>query len=125
LSEGDHVIGMVVVRKDTADEATLLVATELGSGKRSRIEDYRLQRRGGKGVINIKITEKTGRVIAIKEVLPDDELVLVTRNGVVNRQRVGEIRVIGRATQGVKLLSLDENDQVVDVARLLADEANG
>jgi DNA gyrase subunit A len=125
LAEGDHVIGMVVVRKDTADEATLLVATEKGGGKRSRIEDYRLQRRGGKGVINIRISERTGRVIAIKEVLPDDELVLVTRNGVVNRQRVGEIRVIGRATQGVRLMALDERDQVVDVARLLAAEANG
>jgi DNA gyrase subunit A len=125
LAEGDRVIGMVVVRKDTADEATLLVATEKGGGKRSRIEDYRLQRRGGKGVINIRISERTGRVIAIKEVLPDDELVLVTRNGVVNRQRVGEIRVIGRATQGVRLMALDPNDQVVDVARLLAEEANG
>jgi len=125
LAEGDYVVGMVVVRKDTAAEATLLVATEYGLGKRSRIEDYRLQRRGGKGVINIKISERTGKVIAIKEVLPDDELVLVTRNGIVNRQRVGEIRVIGRATQGVRLLALDENDQVVDVARLLASETNG
>jgi DNA gyrase subunit A len=125
LSKGDHVIGMVVVRKDTADEATLLVATEKGGGKRSRIEDYRLQRRGGKGVINIRISERTGRVIAIKEVLPDDELVLVTRNGVVNRQRVGEIRVIGRATQGVRLLALDDRDLVVDVARLLAAEVDG
>jgi DNA gyrase subunit A len=122
LEEGDRVIGMVVVRRSTAAEATLLVATENGGGKRSRIEDYRLQRRGGKGVINIKISEKTGRVVAIKEVLPDDELVLVTRNGVVNRQRVGEIRVIGRATQGVRLMALDENDLVVDVARLLAEE---
>jgi len=122
LSEGDHVVGMVVVRKDTADEATLLVVTELGSGKRSRIDDYRLQRRGGKGVINIRISERIGRVIAVKEVLPEDELVLVTRNGVVNRQRVGEIRVIGRATQGVRLLALDENDLVVDVARLIASE---
>jgi DNA gyrase subunit A len=123
LTEGDRVVGMVVVRKDTADEATLLVATEQGVGKRSRIEDYRLQRRGGKGVINIRISERTGRVIAIKEVFPDDELVLVTRNGVVNRQRVGEIRVIGRATQGVRLLTLDVNDLVVDAARLLAAEA--
>jgi DNA gyrase subunit A len=125
LTEGDRVVGMVVARKDAAAEATLLVATEKGGGKRSRIEDYRLQRRGGKGVINIKISERTGRVIAVKEVLPDDEIVLVTRNGVINRQRVGEIRVIGRATQGVRLLALDDQDLVVDVARLLAAEANG
>jgi DNA gyrase subunit A len=125
LAQDDYVIGMVVVRKDTAAEATLLVATEKGGGKRSRIEDYRLQRRGGKGVINIRISERTGRVIAIKEVLPDDELVLVTRNGVVNRQQVDEIRVIGRATQGVRLMALDENDLVVDVARLVAEEVNG
>jgi len=123
LEEGDHVVGMVVVRKSTAAEATLLVVTDHGSGKRSRIEDYRLQHRGGKGVINFRITEKTGKVVAIKEVLPDDELMLVTRNGVVNRQRVREIRVIGRATQGVRLMALDDQDTVVDVARLIPDDA--
>jgi DNA gyrase subunit A len=123
LEEGDHVIGMVVVRKSTAAEATLLVVTDHASGKRSRIEDYRLQHRGGKGVINFRITEKTGNVVAIKEVLPDDELMLVTRNGVVNRQPVREIRVIGRATQGVRLMALDDQDTVVDVARLITDDA--
>src|SRR5690606_4824892 len=110
LAEGDRVIGMVVVRKSTAEAATLLVVSETGAGKRSRIEDYRLQNRGGKGVINFRITEKTGKVIAIKEVLPDDELMLITRNGVVNRQAVREIRVIGRATQGVRLMTLGEGD---------------
>ncbi len=122
LEGDDHVIGMVVIRKDVAEEATLLVVSENGAGKRSRIEDYRLQYRGGKGVINFKITERTGQVVAIKDVLPDDELMLITRNGVVNRQRVNEIRVIGRATQGVRLMALDENDSVVDVARLVPDD---
>ncbi|HEX6940399.1 MAG TPA: DNA gyrase subunit A [Longimicrobiales bacterium] len=123
LQDGDCVIGMVVVRKDTAEDATLLVVSENGAGKRSRIEDYRLQHRGGKGVINFKITPRTGKVIAIKEVLPEDELMLITRNGVVNRQAVREIRVIGRATQGVKLMTLDEGDSVVDVARLVPEDA--
>src|SRR5690606_19547740 len=125
LAEGDRVIGMVVVRKSTAEDATLLVVSENGAGKRSRIEDYRLQNRGGKGVINFRITEKTGKVIAIKEVLPDDELMLITRNGVVNRQAVREIRVIGRATQGVRLMTLGEGDTVVDVARLVPEDGNG
>jgi DNA gyrase subunit A len=121
LGHEDEVIGMVVIKR----EANLLVVTERGMGKCSPIDEYRVQKRGGKGVINIRISERTGRVIAIKEVLPDDELVLVTRNGVVNRQQVDEIRVIGRATQGVRLMALDENDLVVDVARLVAEEVNG
>ncbi|HEX7118702.1 MAG TPA: DNA gyrase subunit A [Longimicrobiales bacterium] len=125
LQDGDRVIGMVVVRKSTAEDATLLVVSENGAGKRSRIEDYRLQHRGGKGVINFRITERTGKVIAIKEVLPDDELMLITRNGVVNRQAVREIRVIGRATQGVRLMTLDAGDSVVDVARLVSEDVNG
>ena len=91
-------------------------------GKRSRIGDYRLQGRGGKGVINIRITDKTGKVVAIKGVDPEDELVMITRNGVVNRQGVGEIRVIGRNTQGVRLIALDEGDVVVDVARLVPED---
>ncbi|NIP78632.1 MAG: DNA gyrase subunit A, partial [Gemmatimonadetes bacterium] len=101
---------------------TLLVVTESGMGKRSRIGDYRLQGRGGKGVINIRITDKTGEVVAIKGVTPEDELVMITRNGVVNRQPVREIRVIGRNTQGVRLIALDEGDEVMDVARLVPED---
>jgi len=120
----DVVVGMVVVRPDS----TLLVVSELGMGKRTDVEAYRLQRRGGKGVINLNVTAKTGQVISIKSVTEDEQLMVITRNGVVNRQRVGEIRVIGRATQGVKLVNLDEGDVVVDVARVIAedeDEAEG
>jgi DNA gyrase subunit A len=126
LVNDDYVVGMVVVRRseETAEEPTLLVVTETGLGKRSRIDDYRLQSRGGKGVINIRTTPKTGKVVSIKGVSPQDELVMITRNGVVNRQSVGQIRVIGRNTQGVRLISLDEADEVVDVARLIA-EQNG
>jgi DNA gyrase subunit A len=120
LRDDDEVIGMVVAREDS----TLLVVTESGMGKRSEITDYRLQGRGGYGVINIKTTPKTGKVVAIKAVADDDQVVIITRNGVVNRQRVTEIRVIGRNTQGVRLVNLDEGDLVVDVARIIVDNGD-
>ena len=101
---------------------TLLVITEKGMGKRTDIAAYRLQRRAGKGVINVRTTDKTGKVVAIKPVLPGDELMVITRNGIVNRQSVDGIRVIGRNTQGVRLINLDSGDVVMDVACLLDDE---
>ncbi|MDH5590381.1 MAG: DNA gyrase subunit A, partial [Gemmatimonadota bacterium] len=91
-------------------------------GKRTDVDAYRLQRRGGKGVINIKTSAKTGKVVSIKSVQEEEQVMLITRNGVVNRQRVDEIRVIGRATQGVKLMNLDSGDLVVDVARVVSDD---
>ncbi|GMV05581.1 MAG: DNA gyrase subunit A [Gemmatimonadota bacterium] len=118
LSGEDVVVGMVVVRPDS----TLLVVSEKGMGKRTDVDAYRLQRRGGKGVINLKTSDKTGRVVAIKSVTEDEQLMIITRKGVVNRQRVDEIRIIGRATQGVRLVSLDEGDEVMDVARVIADD---
>jgi DNA gyrase subunit A len=119
LKGDDVVVGMVIVR----DDSTLLVVTETGMGKRSVIDDYRLQGRGGSGVINMRLTEKTGRVVSIKSVLETDELMLITRNGVVNRQRVADMRVIGRATQGVRLVNLDKGDAIMDVARVIADDS--
>ncbi|MGI9626617.1 MAG: DNA gyrase subunit A, partial [Longimicrobiales bacterium] len=119
MKEGDEVVGMVVVRRP---DVTLLVVTETGMGKRSEIDDYRMQKRGGQGVINLKTSEKTGQVVAIKSVSEDDQLMVITKNGVVNRQRVSEIRVIGRATQGVRLVSLDSKDRVMDVARIVLDD---
>lgn len=116
LDDGDEVVGMVVVRRPNA---TLLVATEHGMGKRSAIGEYRFQYRGGKGVINLKSSDKTGPVVAVKSVTDDDQLMVITRNGVVNRQNVSGVRVIGRATQGVRLVNLDEGDMVVDVARVI------
>ena len=121
LREGDVVIGMVVVRPDS----TLLVVSEKGMGKRSNVDSYRLQKRGGKGVINLKTTDKNGLVVAIKAVSEEEELMMITRQGVVNRQRVSEISVIGRVTQGVKLVNLDEGDAVVDVARVITEDVNG
>jgi len=114
LGKGDYVIGMVVVKRD----ASLLVVTENGYGKRTSIDDYRVTNRGGKGVINIKTSERNGEVVTIKEVLDDDELILITKRGIANRQAVREINVIGRNTQGVRLITLKGDDVVIDVARV-------
>jgi DNA gyrase subunit A len=121
LREGDEVVGMVVAREDS----TVLVVAENGLGKRTPISEYRLQKRGGFGVINLKVSDKTGEVVTVRAVSEDEQLMFITRNGVVNRQRVAEIRVIGRATQGVRLVNLDDGDVVMDVARVIIDEENG
>jgi DNA gyrase subunit A len=118
LEDKDYVIGMVVIRRD----ATLLVVTEKGYGKRSEIGDYRITNRGGKGVINLKVTDKVGEVVAIKEALDSDELMIITQKGIVIRQPIGKIKVIGRNTQGVRLINLDSGDKVVDVARVVPEE---
>jgi len=102
----------------------LLVVSEKGMGKRSNVDSYRLQKRGGKGVINLKTTDKNGLVVAVKAVSEEEQLMMITRQGVVNRQRVSEISVIGRVTQGVKLVNLDEGDAVVDVARVITEDVN-
>jgi DNA gyrase subunit A len=109
---------MVVVRPDS----TLLVVSEKGLGKRTEVEAYRLQGRGGSGVINLKTSARTGKVVAMKSVQDDEQLMVITRNGVVNRQDVAEISLIGRATQGVKLVNLDAGDTVVDVARVIVED---
>jgi DNA gyrase subunit A len=122
LKKKDRMVGMVVVKRDT----TLLSVTENGFGKRTAISDYRVTNRGGKGIINIKTTERNGKVIAIMEVVTDDELMLITQKGIIIRQPVTQIKVIGRATQGVKLINLDSGDKVVDVARVVkSEEGNG
>ncbi len=118
LDKGDALIGMVVVRRD----ATLLVVSEKGFGKRSELSEYRVQKRGGKGIITLKKTDKTGAMVALKEVLPDDELMMITRHGVIIRLPVTGIRVSGRNTQGVKVMNLDSGDLVVDVARVVKEE---
>jgi DNA gyrase subunit A len=121
LEKGDEVIGMVVVRRD----ASLLVVSEKGYGKRSELSDYRVQKRGGKGIITLKKTDKTGSIVALKEVIPDDELMMITRHGVIIRLPVDGIRVIGRNTQGVKVMNLDSGDAVVDVARVVKEDEGG
>jgi DNA gyrase subunit A len=121
LEKEDRVIGMVVIRRD----ATLLVVSEKGFGKRSELSDYRVQKRGGKGIITLKRTDKTGALVALMEVQPEDELMLITKHGVIIRQPVEGIRVISRNTQGVKVMNLDAGDTVVDVARVVKEEDEG
>ncbi len=121
LDAKDAVIGMVVIRRDS----TLLVVSERGYGKRSELADYRVQRRGGKGIITFHRTEKTGSIVALKEVIPEDELMMITRHGVIIRVPVDGIRVIGRNTQGVRVMNLDEGDFLVDVARVVNEDEGG
>ena len=122
LGPRDALIGMVVIKR----EANLLVVTERGMGKCSPIDEYRVQKRGGKGIITVHRTDKTGDAVSIKEVLPDDELMLITKQGVAIRMPVKGIRVAGRNTQGVRLVNLDNDDLVMDVARVVPDdEAEG
>ncbi|TFG66638.1 MAG: DNA gyrase subunit A [Gemmatimonadales bacterium] len=117
LSGKDQVVGMVVARR----EASVLTVTSRGMGKRTLVTEYRVQRRGGKGLINFRLSDKTGHVVAAKEVVDEDELMLVTRRGVVNRQGAHEIRVIGRNTQGVRVIMLDAGDELMDLARIARD----
>jgi DNA gyrase subunit A len=118
LKKGDEVVAMVVERQE---EASVLTVTSKGMGKRTDVSEYRPQHRGGMGLINFRLSGKTGDVVAAREVIDDDELMLVTRNGVVNRQRADEIRVIGRNTQGVRVISLDAGDELIDLARVARD----
>jgi len=115
LSADDKVIGFIVVRST----ATLLVVTNKGYGKRSKISDYRLTHRGGKGIITVKTNNKNGKLIAMKEVNDNDELVIITNQGMIIRQSVRDIRVMGRNTQGVKVINLKEGDSIADIARVM------
>jgi len=121
LRKGDAVRDLVVVN----EEATLLTVCENGFGKRTAFGEYRRQKRGGGGIINIKTRPRNGPVVAMKEVRSGDELMLTTSQGMVVRTPVDGIRVIGRNTQGVRLIRLDEGDKVVAVARVLKEEAGG
>lgn len=111
----DRAVGMVCI---THPEANLLVVSEHGYGKRSLIDDYRITRRGGKGVKTINITAKTGKLVAIKEVRDTDELMIINRSGISIRIRVEELRVMGRATQGVRLIRLNEDDTISSVEKI-------
>ncbi|MBE84538.1 MAG: DNA gyrase subunit A [Gemmatimonadetes bacterium] len=117
----DIVIGMVVADDDT----DLLTVSELGYGKRTRVSDYRLTRRGGKGVINIKTTERNGGVVAIKAIQEDDEVMIISQDGILIRLPIADVSTIGRNTQGVRLINLDEGDRVIDVARVDEGRAEG
>lgn len=114
-SDTDKVVGMVCI---TREDANLLVVSEKGYGKRSLLEDYRITNRGGKGVKTINITEKTGKLVAIKEVVDNDELMIINRSGITIRIAVEELRVMGRATQGVRLIKLNEDDRISSVEKI-------
>ena len=111
----DEVIGMVCVRSLDSD---ILVVSSKGYGKRSAVEDYRITNRGGKGVKTISVTEKTGDLISILNVTDDEDLMIINKSGITIRTGVEELRVMGRATQGVRLISLRGNDQIASVCRV-------
>lgn len=114
-SDDDRVIGMVCI---TSPETNLLVVSEKGYGKRSDMGDYRITRRGGKGVKTINVTEKTGKLVAIKEVTDKDDLMIINKSGISIRISVSELRIMGRATQGVRLIKLNEDDSISSVAKI-------
>lgn len=115
----DHVIGMLVVRR----EGTILVATKKGMGKRTDVSQYRTQTRGGKGVMTMRCTDKTGKMVNIMEVVDSDDLIVITDSGVLMRQSVGAIRTIGRVTQGVKLVKLDEGASISSITRVISEDS--
>ena len=118
-SKEDYVIGMLVVRR----EGTILVATEKGMGKRTDVIQYRTQTRGGKGVMTMRCTEKTGKMVNIMEVVDSDDLIVITDSGVLMRQPVAAIRTIGRVTQGVKLVKLDDGASISSITRVISEDA--
>jgi DNA gyrase subunit A len=115
-NDADEVIGMVCVQDQSKE--TILVVSEKGFGKRTDLEDYRVTNRGGKGVKTLQITEKTGNLVAIKSVVDGDDLMIITKNGITIRMTVDELRVMGRATQGVKVIKLSGDDEIASVAKI-------
>ena len=115
----DEVIGMVSVNDASTD---ILVVSENGYGKRSSLDDYRITNRGGKGVKTISITDKTGDLVAIKNVSDENDLMIINKSGIAIRMSVESLRVMGRATQGVKLINLKGDDQIAAVAKVMKEE---
>jgi DNA gyrase subunit A len=122
LRPEDKVVSMVVVRRA---DATLLVVTGKGMGKVTDLSEYRVQGRGGKGILTLNRTDKTGNVVAVMEVVPDEEIMLITKNGVIIRSPVNQVRNTGRNAQGVKLVNLDSQDEVCAVATVVTDKDEG
>ncbi|MGE5797198.1 MAG: DNA gyrase subunit A [Ignavibacteria bacterium] len=118
LGKGDKVVGLLVIKRNDS----ILVVTEKGFGKRSDINDYRITHRGGKGVITVKTTDKVGKMMAMMEVVDGDELVIISTQGMVIRQSVKYIRVMGRNTQGVRVIRLNEKDSIADIAKVVPEE---
>jgi DNA gyrase subunit A len=121
LKGKDEVVGMVIAN----DNETLLTITENGYGKRTGIDDYRLINRGGSGVINIQTTERNGKVVAVKCVTEEDELMLISKNGIIIRIPAKDISVIGRNTQGLRLMRMKEDDKVMSAEKIVINGDNG
>jgi len=115
----DYVVGMVCASEENA---TLLVVSEKGYGKRSNLDEYRITNRGGKGVKAMNTTEKTGSLVAIKEVVDTDDLMIINKSGIIIRISVDNLRVMGRATQGVRLIKVGENDEISSVEKISKEE---
>lgn len=118
LSKDDKVVGLLVIKR----QGTILVVTEKGFGKRSDINDYRITHRGGKGVITVKTSDKVGKMIAMMEVVDNDELVIISSKGMVIRQSMKDIRVMGRNTQGVRVIRLKDGDEIADIAKVISED---
>ena len=118
LAKGDLVVGLLIIKRND----NILVVTEKGFGKRSDINDYRITHRGGKGVITVKTSDKVGKMIAMMEVVDGDELVIISSHGMVIRQSVKDIRVMGRNTQGVRVIRLKESDSIADIAKVIPED---
>jgi DNA gyrase subunit A len=116
--DGDEVVDMVVCSGDE----TLLTICENGYGKRTNVEEYKVQGRGGQGVIDIRASERNGKVVNLLAVRAEDEVMMITKDGQIVRTKAGEISVIGRATQGVRCIALNEGDKLVSVARIPSEE---
>jgi DNA gyrase subunit A len=115
----DEVIGMIAVNDN---DSNVLVVSENGYGKRSDLEDYRITNRGGKGVKTINVTDKTGGLVAIKNVTDEDDLMIINKSGITIRMAVSDLRVMGRATQGVKLINIKDSDSIAAVAKVMHEE---
>jgi DNA gyrase subunit A len=123
---GDEVVGMICVNPETDASRTVLVVSEKGFGKRTPVEDYRFTNRGGKGVKTISVTEKTGSLVGMLDVAESEDLIITCRSGITIRMKVSDISEQGRATQGVKLIRLEEGDEIAAIARMLDQNgANG
>lgn len=118
--EGDEVVGMICI--PLTKKCEVLVVSEKGYGKRSDLDDYRITNRGGKGVKTLNVTDKTGMLIAVKDVTDNDDLMIINRSGVIIRMSVANLRVMGRATQGVRLIKIDEGDSIAAVAKVEVEE---
>jgi DNA gyrase subunit A len=117
LDEGDTVIGMIAIEDPKL--TNVLVVAENGLGKRSEVEDYRITNRGGKGVMAMNVTEKTGKLVGIKEVDNNNDLMIMTKKGITIRMAVSDLRILGRVTQGVRLINLDDGDEIASIAKVM------